>query len=432
MKFIIKTLILLLPFSIIFAEENYHCSFPKISLIELIKYTGKVAKVNFIADEKTLDFDVVFISHDSKSSEGMLQDLFKLLKEYNLEAAYEDGSYIIRKNDTKKKVPIFSTNNTFHTHKLRFHSGEEILPLLKESAKALNPSIKSDALLLATISTLQWVKTSNSLFFSCNEEIHQRLTSLIEKLDTPLKQVYVEVLVIETDVNNGAEFGVAWKNAPSADIMTACKDSLSQGLNTSIIGDAIINGKKIFNELTSFVKYLNSSTKTSIVLNQKVLARENKLSTIFEGDNVPFAGSVIELSGNNERRTANIEYKDIGVSLSLIPMISDSGIITLTIDEKITESHNHLIDSSTNLSGIKTSKTQMTTEAHVPNDHFLALSGMTRKVKTIRKTGPPILRSIPLIKSLFTTEKEVELKRSLIIFVRPHIVENTQFIASKP
>jgi type II secretory pathway component GspD/PulD (secretin) len=250
------------------------------------------------------------------------------------------------------------------------------------------------------------------------------MKNLIEKLDVPLKQVYVEVLVIETDINKGNEFGVAWRNAPSSDIISACKDSLSGGMNMDIIGNAIVNGKKIFNGLASFVKYIDTDTNTSIVLNQKILARENKLSTIFEGDNVPFAGSIIELSGTNERRTANIEYKDIGVSLSITPMISDSGIITLAIDEQITESHNHLIDTATNLSGIKTSKTQMTTEAHVPNDHFLVLSGMTRKVKTIRKTGPPILRSIPIIKSLFTSEKAVELKRSLVIFVRPHIVEN--------
>ncbi|MCH9811770.1 hypothetical protein K0U07_03290, partial [bacterium] len=409
----------------IFSEQEHVCSFPKISLVELLRYTGKVAKVNFIAEQELLDFEVVFISHRARSSEELLKDLFSLLREYDLEATFDGGSYVIKKIDPdKNQQPHSSAEVTFHTHKLRYHSGEEIMPLLKQATGSLQMSIKSDALLKGAIASMQWVKTSNSLFYSSDDKTQERLTALIEKLDTPLKQVYVEVLVIETDLNKGGDYGVSWQNTPSADVLTACKDSLSQGLSSGIIGDVIVNGKKIFSELSSFVKYLNTTTKTSIVLNQKILARENKLSTIFEGDNIPFAGSVIELTGANERRTSNIQYKDIGVSLSIVPMISDSGVITLTIDEKITESHSHLIDNATNLSGIKTSKTQMTTEAHVPNDHFLALSGMTRKAKMRRKTGPPIISSIPLLGRLFTYEKEVEVKKSLIIFVRPHIVDN--------
>ena len=426
MKFILKQLLLFsLPLTFLLAEEKHVCSFPKISLVELLRYTGKIAQVNFIAEKELLDFDVVFISHHARTSKDLLKDLFSLLKEYDLEASYDGNSYVIKKIDKEKAhLPVPSTEVTFHTHKLRYHSGEEIMPLLKEATGALQMSLKSDALLKQAIHTIQWVKTSNSLFFSSDKTTKERLTALIEKLDIPLKQVYVEVLVIETDMNKEGDFGVSWQNAPSADIMNACKDSLSQGLRGGIIGDVIINGKKIFSELSSFVKYLNTTTKTSIVLNQKILARENKLSTIFEGDNIPFAGSVIELTGANERRTANIQYKDIGVSLSLVPMISDSGVITLTIDEQITETHDHLIDNSTNLSGIKTSKTQMTTEAHVPNDHFLALSGMTRKAKMRRKTGTPVLSSIPLLGRLFSYEKEIEVKKSLIIFVRPHIVDN--------
>jgi type III secretion protein C len=354
-----------------------------------------------------------------------LKDLFNLLKEYKLEAKKEGSAYIIRKLSVEKKPTLaLEIEQEFDIYKLRYLSGEEIITYLKESASGLSTTVSSDVELKKCLATLQWVKSSNSLLFSASKDASIRMKNLIERLDVPLKQVYVEVLVLETDVNKGHDFGVSWQNAPSADILSACKNSLKGGLNNGIIGDAIINGKMIFNELSSFIKFVQNDIDTTIVLNQKILTRENKLSTIFEGDTVPFTGSVIELTGTNQRTTSNIEYKDIGVSLSIIPMVSDTGIITLSIDEKITESHDYLIDGGTNLSGIKTSKTQMTTEAHVPNDHYLVLSGMSRKVKTTRKIGVPVLEWIPLIGRLFSSEKEVELKKSLIIFVRPHIVEN--------
>ena len=424
MNHLLKFFLVIGHFSFLLGEENYSCNFSKISLGELIRYVGKVVEVNFIADEKILDFDVVFMSNIGSSPDGVLADLFTLLGEYKLEATKKGDSYLIRKIPEEKKQEIIEKESEFDLYKLKYHSGEEILTHLKDSSGGLNDKNLSDAALIQTMKTLQWVKASNTLFFSATNKTSLRLKELIEKLDTPPKQVYVEVLVIETDVNKGHNFGVSWQNTPSKDILAACKDSLTGGINMGIVGDAIVNGKQIFNELTSFIRYIQSDTETTIVLNQKILARENKLSTIFEGDSVPFAGSIVELHGSNQRTTSNIEYKDIGVMLNIIPMISDTGIITLSIDEKITESHDHLIDGTTNLSGIKTSKTQMTTEAHVPNNHFLVLSGMSRKVKTIKKSGIPLLQSLPLIGGLFSSEKEVEVKKSLLIFVRPCIIDD--------
>jgi type III secretion protein C len=404
------------------------CSFPKISLRELIRYTGKITGVNFIADEKLLDFDVVFISSSKSSPDEMMKDLFVLLKEYKLEAVKDGNSYIIRKMvEKEQEIKASKSKEEFHFYKLQYHHGSEILSHITAARASLDEEVPFNADLKKTISSMQWVQSSNTLFYSATKEGAKQINALIQKFDTPLKQVYVEVLVIETDISKGHDFGVSWKDTPSKEILAACKESLTGNINIGVIGDAIVNGRQIFFNLTSFVKYLSSDTNTSIILNQKILAKENKLSTIFEGNNVPFAGSIVELTGTNQRTTSNIEYKDIGVTLNITPMIGANDIISLAIDEKITESHDHLIDGSTNLSGIKTSKTQMTTDVHVPNDHFLVLSGMSRKIKTVKKGGVPILKSIPILGHLFSYEKEVELKKSLIIFVRPHIVKELGF-----
>lgn len=418
MKFLIKIYLLLCVNVVLFAQETHHCSFPKISLGELVKYTGRIAHVNFIGDESELDMDVVFISQKPRTGDQILDDVLDLLKEYNFETIKKNDSYLIRKKAEKTEV----LQDEFDLYKLKYHPGEEILLHLKQMATSLGQH-PADLALKKTLGTIQWVKASNTLLFTANTQVSERLKNLIQKIDTPIKQVYVEVLVLETDTKKGADFGVSWQSAPSAEIMKACKDALTNKFPHDIIGDVIVNGKKIFEELSTFIKAVESDSKTSIVLNQKILARENKVSRIFEGDTVPFAGSIIELTGTNQRTTSNIEYKDVGVLLELTPMISENGIVTLNIDEQITESHDHMIDNGTNLSGIKTSKTQMTTEAHIPDNHFLILSGMSRKVKTKRVTGVPILRSIPLLGRLFSSEKEVEQKKNLVIFVRPHIVK---------
>lgn len=407
--------------SSLFSDQTHLCSFPKINLCELVKYISKSKEVNIVADESLLDFDVSFMSNQERSSEQLFTDMLVLLEEYKLEAIKKDDCYIIRKKEIIKAPR--QSENSFESVKLKYHLGDEILASIKAISASLNTEIEEEGLLQKAIISTNWVKSSNTLFFTANKLITKKLKDLIAKLDAPLKQVYVEVLVIETDFSKGQDFGVTWQNAPSAEILTACKDSLTNGLSPSTIGDAIINGKKIFSHISSFASFVQNDHNTSIVLNQKIIVTENHQSSIFEGDSIPFAGSVIKLTGANERTTSNIDYQDVGVSLQITPMISDTGMVTLSMDEKITESRDHLIDSATNLSGIKTSKTQMKTQASIPDNHFLILSGMSRKVKSKRVSKVPLLGYIPIIGSLFTKEREVEQKKSLIIFVRPHIVE---------
>jgi type III secretion protein C len=102
-------------------------------------------------------------------------------------------------------------------------------------------------------------------------------------------------------------------------------------------------------------------------------------------------------------------------------------VITLSLNEEITESiDNEPMASNTTVNGIRTTKTNMATHVHVPDKHFLVLSGMIRNSKAQHKAGIPCLGSLPLIGALFSKTKKHDEKRNVIIFVRPHIIHSFQ------
>ena len=68
----------------------------------------------------------------------------------------------------------------------------------------------------------------------------------------------------------------------------------------------------------------------------------------------------------------------------------------------------------------------MSTNAHVPDGHFLILSGMTKNTKIQSNTGVPCLGGLPLIGSLFNKKEKQSDKRNLLIFVKPHIVNSSE------
>ncbi|MEN9654516.1 MAG: hypothetical protein RL235_628, partial [Chlamydiota bacterium] len=102
-------------------------------------------------------------------------------------------------------------NTSFLVYKLQFHKGDEIQGALKQIAKDLilsNAPVNQN--LLNSINSIQWLEVTNSLLCSGDQETLTRLRELIKNLDVPLKQVFIEMLVIETNLTNALNFGLEW------------------------------------------------------------------------------------------------------------------------------------------------------------------------------------------------------------------------------
>lgn len=459
----------------------HNVNFNDIPITEFIRYVSKVSEENFIFNNKELDFHVTFSSGKPIPPENIVKSLVKLLRMHNFHVMKEENSYVIykpkkKKIDTdgveileKEKVGVVSEDRllpqvkvkkNFHVYKLQYHEGGEIVDSLKKIASDLSATSSSPEDLLQAVQGLQWVKATNSLLFSGLPETIVEMQKIISSLDVPLRQVFIEVLVIETDVKKSLDFGLQWaaggqfnnrvgfgtgnfapsgSGAPSSNFTSIMQGvnanntptGLNQvpvvpGFDLGVIGDIILHKGKSYLTLGSLVSALQADGDSTIVLNQKIITQDNKHSKIFVGDNIPFTGSVVQTIGQGQQMTANIEYRDVGVSLSITPMLGEGEVITLDLDEEITEAVDDqgFTSNTSSVGGIRTTKTNMLTHVHVPDKHFLVLSGMIRNAKSTYRAGIPILSSIPFIGGLFSKKKKLDEKRNIIIFVRPQIIHS--------
>jgi len=462
--------------STLFAE-GHKVNFSDVPVTEFIRYVSKTTDANFIYNHNELGFNVTLSSGKAISSDQLVQALVQMLRLHGF-AVSEDGHYYVIHRFTKEELkngvhlqqplgkidlegliagPIPSLPSTndleFATYKLRYHQGEEIEGALKKIAADMSGRSNRPAKLIEAIQTIQCVKATNSLFFTGDDETVLSLDKLIKTLDVPRRQVFIEVLVLETDAKKTTEFGLDWiaggkfkdkisfgagnfsgKNKGFAGAAQDANsggmlDGLSQipfgrGFDLGIIGNIIKHKGKTFLTLGSLVHALENDGDTTIVLNQKLITQDNKNSRIFVGDNIPFTGSVVETVGQSQQTTANIEYRDVGVNLSITPMLGEDEVITLDIDQQITEAIEDPETSTTNVDGIRTTKTNMATLAHVPDNHFLVLSGMGRSAKSYQRAGIPCLGGLPVVGAAFSKNKRMSEKRNVLIFVRPHIINS--------
>ncbi|MEM7175054.1 MAG: secretin N-terminal domain-containing protein [Chlamydiota bacterium] len=391
----------------------------------------------------------ILISGDAKS----VDEVYSLLERFdNLEP---------RISENQSDIEQFA-DMSFLIYKLEYHSGQEIVSALSKIGQDLEKvSTDSNKKLFSAIKALQWIEITNSLISTGDPDTLAKLRQLIESIDVPLKQVFVEVLVLETTLGNALNFGLRWgskgkyrnrfayatgsfpqNSENNPDTLRDFQNNLgtvsatttptgsfipfTTGFDLGVIGDIILHKGQTYFSLGSLVDAIKVEGDSTVVINQKLVTQDNKNSTLFVGNNVPYTGSFVTNTNQNTVQTANLEYRDIGVNLSITPKIGNNDIITLDIEQDITELINPDIGSTTssdNITGITTSKTSSRTVVSVPDQSFLVLSGQIQNTKTHARTGIPCLGGIPLIGAFFSENDYQKNITNLIIFVRPHIIK---------
>ena len=323
-------------------ESAITINFQDVSMLEFLRFVSEISEKNFLYDEELLDFKISLVTGKATTPENILHIMLELLKEQGIRAEERGEYYLVEKmeeweiNELKKiKIakykgknrniqmvnqqgsalfPILQRRGDFHVYKLQYHVGTEIVSAIKNVAATLksNPNISPD--LLQSIGSMQWVQSTNSLLYSGTDEGIEGLTDLVKSLDVPKKQVFIEVLVIETDVRKGLEFGLEWggggqyknkfgmglgnfpadrKGSSFAQTLQGINATntptgtdqfpIGRGFDLGVIGDIILHKGQSYLSLGSLVSALEADGDSSIILNQKIITQRQQAFKNFRG-----------------------------------------------------------------------------------------------------------------------------------------------------
>jgi len=364
----------------------------------------------------------------------------------------------------------------FYIHKLQYRKGDQIQQALQAVAQSLQDFTdpNEDVDLITTINSVQWIESTNSLIFTGTAQTLEKMKDLIDELDTSLPQVLIEVLVLEATVQDSLEFGVDWgtrflgidaagsqaflsenSTLPAALDTTIPTSTINpanlaraQGFNLGVIGRWITRGACDFSSIGAIVSAVHIDQRIDVLLNPRIVVEDNTTAEFFVGINTPFLTQSIANEFGNII-TGNFEYRDIGSTIKITPLIGNNGIITLDIEQEISNviaTNQLLLGSTTGTASTVTSsgdivatdtgatggasdlgpttrKSTTRTRVHMPDGYFLILSGQIRDEKDITRTQIPCIGGFPWIGALFSQKENRLDKRNLMIFIRPQIVD---------
>ncbi|MEX2581533.1 MAG: secretin N-terminal domain-containing protein [Verrucomicrobiales bacterium] len=179
--------------------------------------------------------------------------------------------------------------------------------------------------------------------------------------------------------------------------------------------------------LDTFLAALDSTNRFKVLSRPTVYTQNNRRAVIETGQRVAVPRSTlssldVDRDATNQIVTANIDYIDVVLSVSVVPLINAEGAITLQIKQK-----NDSIVGSQIIGGdaIPTIATQtLGTTIIVEDGGTVLLGGLISESDEKNESGLPLFANLPLVGRVFGSTNDSVSRQELLIFIQPKIIKN--------
>ena len=261
---------------------------------------------------------------------------------------------------------------------------------------------------------------NNSLLVYATPYEYQKVERILTKLDVVATQVLIEASIVEVTLTDDLQYGLEW--------------AFDNNLGGGDSGRGLLNvGGNLEPQAGFSYTITNSAGTTKAVLNAlaedsllnvistpSVMVLDNHTATINVGDQQPIQSQSTVTNGGNVQNS--ITYKDTGVQLTVTPSVNDGGLVTLDIEQSVTDVGP--VDSATKQRSFN--QRAVKSRVAIRSGESVVLGGMIRDNETEGQSGVPVLKDIPLVGALFSTTTKASTRTELLIFITPRVMESDQ------
>ncbi|MFC3607104.1 type II secretion system secretin GspD [Stutzerimonas tarimensis] len=277
----------------------------------------------------------------------------------------------------------------------------------------------------------------NALVLLAPPEMVATLETIVRQLDVPRAQVLVEAAIVEVSGDISDALGVQW--AVDARGSTGGAGGVGFGNTGLAIGTLInaINQNEIpaglpdgaivgigTSSFGALITALSANSKSNLLSTPSLLTLDNEEAEILVGQNVPFqTGSYTTDAAGANNPFTTIERQDIGVTLRVVPHINEGATLRLQIEQEISS-----IAPTATLTAqavdLITNKRSIKSTILAEDGQVIVLGGLIQDDVTRSEYRVPVLGRIPVLGALFRSTRDTEVKRNLMVFLRPTVVRD--------
>jgi general secretion pathway protein D len=304
-------------------------------------------------------------------------------------------------------------------------------------------------------------KATNSIVVTSSLRDYAQLHHVIERLDLPRRQVFIDAVVLDLDINRSNTLGFNFHGAdlvptgslgssllygglnPLTTILLPDPTTL-QGLALGVRGPGLPGSSNLLGTgltIPAFGLLINAiatSGDADVLSTPNILATDNEDAEINVGQNIPlqtnsgFAG--LPSAGGASGATgataglaglgllgaggAGGPHTDVGTKIKIKPHLNESNEVRLELTEEISEA----LNPQGQLGVVPITKRNAMTKLIVRDQQTVVIGGLMRNRITHSQTEIPILGDIPVLGALFRQTTDAMEKSNLILILTPFII----------
>ncbi len=302
-------------------------------------------------------------------------------------------------------------------------------------------------------------KPSNSLVIIASASDFAVVQRLVDKLDRPRRQVFVEAVIMEVDIDNTSDIGVGMHLAVPVNtangkgfIPIGLEPGKINSLNptsalqlggflTGLVGPVSAELKDIFPfpSVGVVIQALQSNSDVNVLSTPHLIAQDNEESEIIVGNNVPFQAGYnpgfntggIGTSGTGSNANsllaspyavsliAPIQRQNVDLKLKIKPQIHEGDMVRMDIEE----SQEEIVANNPTL-GPTTAKRSVKTKVVVKDQSTIVIGGLVQDRNVTSVSKVPLLGDIPILGWAFRSTNIVKKKTNLLLLLTPYIIRD--------
>jgi general secretion pathway protein D len=266
-------------------------------------------------------------------------------------------------------------------------------------------------------------EAGNRILFTGAAEDFTELRKLLVALDTPQRQVLVEVTIAEVTITDQTNIGMEWFFTHS---MTNGAVLTGGTLNGLGIGTSGLNLNYTANwaglSVQAAFNAFASNNKVNILSRPRLVARSGSEASIQVGTDVPIitaqATSPTQATGPTNI-LQSIEYRQTGTILHIKPVVYGDDRVDLVITQEVSSAQGN---ANAAVASPLILDRNLTTQLSLADGATAVLGGLIDNQYTKGNSGIPILKDIPILGNLARTDTISGDKTELVMLVTPYIL----------
>jgi len=272
----------------------------------------------------------------------------------------------------------------------------------------------------------------NTLLIQGTPQEWEQISSLVEQIDIPPRQVLIEAKVYEVDLTGTWSAGVESvlklrDNSNRTFLGTLTSDAKSGNPALNLTAGLLVGHAR---ELLAFLNTSEATSHAKVISAPSVIATDSIPASINVGQDVPTLASQAVTSaqvGGTSLFANTIQNRSTGVGLNILARVNSSGIVTLVINQDVSAPIPPPAGVTVNSTSF--SKRNVSTQVTVQDGDTISIGGIIQESETQTSAGIPFLHRIPVLGLAFGSKTGTRARTELLVFLTPRVIYDTNQIA---